>query len=83
MYEVVITDMETGKRQAFKCDVVLCVTTKATETFGILVDGAIKGPTTLKDANKLWKGFYKSLKKQEKEALKKELDRLWDEQKKE
>ena len=83
MYEVVITDMDTEKRQAFKCDVVLCVTAKKTEPFGILYDGVLKGPITLKAANKMWKTFYKKRKRQEKEALEKELDRLWEEQKKE
>ncbi len=83
MYEVVITDMETEKTQVFKCDVVLCCTAKDTGLSSTMIDGKIYGPITLKQANKLWKNFYKNQKQRLKEALEKELDRLWDEQKKE
>ena len=71
MYEVIITDMETEKRQVFKCDVVLCVTSRdEEEPFGRFINGTIKGPTTLENANKLWKHFYKSVRKDEKKNKK-------------
>lgn len=66
MYEVVITNMETGKRQVYKSEIVLCVTLKDAGPFGELLDGTINGPITLKNAGKLWKRFYKQEKQDEK-----------------
>lgn len=43
MYEVVITDMDTEKRQVFKCGIVTCCTVKTAEPFGRLIDGTVKG----------------------------------------